>query len=65
MKQRNRLYYTQTQKALMWERWKAGESLQYLSKGTDLSFYTQTQLNAIAGRLNERPKKTSDGFKLR
>ena len=28
MKQRPRIYYTETQKALMWERWKNGESHQ-------------------------------------
>jgi len=25
MKQRRRIYYTETQKALMWERWRQGE----------------------------------------
>jgi IS30 family transposase len=30
---------------------------QYLSKGTDLSGYTQRELNAIAHRLNTRPRK--------
>lgn len=35
---------------------------QYLPKGTDLSCYTQQQLNGIAARLNERPRQTL-GFK--
>lgn len=35
---------------------------QYLPKGTDLSCYTQQQLNEIAAGLNERPRRTL-GFK--
>ena len=31
---------------------------QYLPKGMDLSAYSQSKLNAIAQRLNERPRKT-------
>ena len=33
---------------------------EYLPKHTDLSIYSQAQLNAIARALNERPRKTLD-----
>jgi len=32
MKQRRRIYYTEVQKALMWERWQKGESLQHIAQ---------------------------------
>src|SRR5471030_1033180 len=32
MKQRPRIYYTESQKALMWEHWKQGDSLQMIAQ---------------------------------
>src|SRR5664279_4995723 len=32
MKQRPRIYYTESQKALMWERWQKGDSLQQIAQ---------------------------------
>jgi IS30 family transposase len=37
MKYRTRTYYTDSQKALMWERWKAGDSLQQIAQLFDRS----------------------------
>ena len=37
MKRRPRIYYTETQKALMWDRWKKGESLQQIAQLFDRS----------------------------
>lgn len=35
MKQRRRIYYTESQKALMWERWRRGDSLQHIARRFD------------------------------
>jgi len=32
MKQRPRIYYTESQKAMMWDRWKQGDSLQMIAQ---------------------------------
>ncbi|SAL74809.1 hypothetical protein AWB66_05065 [Caballeronia telluris] len=32
MKQRLRIYHSESQKVLMWERWRAGESLQHIAQ---------------------------------
>ena len=33
---------------------------QYFPKGSDVSAFSQAQLNAVARKLNERPRKTLD-----
>ena len=35
MKQRTRIYYTETDKALMWDRWQQGESLNSIARHFD------------------------------
>lgn len=37
MKQRPRIYYTDTQKALMWDRWQKRESLQQIPNRTNVT----------------------------
>ena len=91
MKYRTRRYFSEPDKALMWDRgkemadhtrfsldteikvyfcdpqspWQRGSNentngllRQYFPKGMDLSNVHQNRLNAVARRLNERPRKT-------
>jgi len=55
MKQRPRIYYTQTQKALMWERWKKGESLQQIAQLFDRDHSSIQRILAETGGI--RPPK--------
>jgi IS30 family transposase len=57
MKQRNRIYYTETQKALMWERWKAGESLQQIAQLFDRNHSSVGRILAQTGGI--RPAQRS------
>jgi hypothetical protein len=36
MKQRPRIYYTEEQKALMWDRWQQGESLNAITRRSNV-----------------------------
>lgn len=50
MKQRPRIYYTEAQKALMWERWKAGDTLHQIGKLFDRGHTSiQNILSATGG----------------
>ena len=47
MKQRPRIYYTESQKALMWERWRAGDNLHQIANLFD-RHHTSVQGNSGA-----------------
>ena len=47
MKYRTRIYYTETQKALMWDRWKKGDSLQQIGQLFDRN---QNSIDGILAR---------------
>ncbi len=50
MKQRPQIYYTEAQKALMWDRWKAGDTLHKIGKLFDRSHFSiHTILSATGG----------------
>jgi len=49
MKQRPRIYYTESQKALMWERWQNGESLQQIAQLFDRNHSSIQRILAETG----------------
>ena len=49
MKQRPRIYYSESQKALMWERWKKGESLQQIAQLFDRNHSSVSGILAETG----------------
>jgi DNA-binding NarL/FixJ family response regulator len=56
MKQRRRIYYTETQKAVMWKRWQKGESLQHIAQLFDPNHSSIQRILAESGgiRLAQR-----------
>lgn len=57
MKYRTRIYYTESQKALMWERWKKGDSLQQIAQLFDRSHSSVNRILAETGGI--RPPQRS------
>jgi transposase, IS30 family len=49
MKQRTRIYYSESQKALMWERWRKGESLQQIAQLFDRNHSSVERILAETG----------------
>lgn len=57
MKQRTRIHYTEMQKALMWERWKAGESLQQIAQLFDRSHSSVGRILAQTGGIRPAQRR--------
>src|SRR5438445_698657 len=57
MKQRPRIHYTESQKALMWERWQKGESLQQIAQLFDRNHSSIQRIVAETGGI--RPTQRS------
>jgi IS30 family transposase len=59
MKQRPRIYYTDTQKALMWERWRAGDSLQSIAQLFDRNHSSIQRVLAETGGIRPAQRHRS------
>ena len=59
MKQRPRIYYTESQKAVMWERWRKGESLQRIAQLFDRSHSSIQGILAETGGIRPAQRRRS------
>jgi IS30 family transposase len=59
MKQRPRIYYTETQKALMWDRWQKGESLQQIAQLFDRNHGSIQRILAESGGIRPAQRRRS------
>jgi IS30 family transposase len=56
MKQRPQIYYTESQKALMWDRWKQGDSLQMIAQLFDRNHSSIQHIFAETGGIRPVPR---------
>jgi len=56
MKQRPRIYYTESQKVIMWERWRKGESLQHIAQLFDRNHSSIQGILAESGGIQPAPR---------
>src|SRR6516162_3473546 len=65
MKYRTRIYYSETDKALMWERWRQGESLQAIAELFDRNHSAIGCILARTGGIRPRPRsRAASALKL-
>lgn len=56
---RPRIHYTESQKALMWERWQKGESLQQIAQLFDRNHSSIQPILAVTGGIRPAPRRRS------
>ena len=56
MKRRPRIHYTESQRALMWERWQKGESLQQIAQLFDRNHSSIQPILAVTGGIRPAPR---------
>lgn len=56
MKYQSRIYYTESQKALMWERWRKGESLQQIAQLFNRNHSSIQPIFGETGGIQPRPR---------
>jgi IS30 family transposase len=59
MKQRPRIYYTETDKSLMWDRWQKGESLQAIAQLFDRNHSSIAGILSRTGGIRPPPRRRS------
>jgi IS30 family transposase len=59
MKYRTRIYYTETDKALMWERWRQGESLNAIARLFDRNHSAIAGILSRTGGIRPQPRRRS------
>lgn len=59
MKRRPRIYYTESQKALMWERWRKGDSLQQIAQLFDRNHSSVERILAETGGIQPAQRHRS------
>jgi len=57
MKQRTRIYYTESQKALMWDRWQKGDSLNEIARLFDRNHSSIQGVLAASGGIRPPPRR--------
>ncbi|WP_429550806.1 IS30 family transposase [Paraburkholderia youngii] len=59
MRQRRRIYYSESQTALMWERWRKGESLQHIAQLFNRNHSSVQRILAQTGGIQPAPRRRS------